>query len=288
MLPSGRSPGNRDGMPQLQLLIFPPGVTEINHQIAVQNQGGTVPYLYGHIPVFHHAEKDVRGFRMFTSQMIVNGTVKRYVKVFRERGAEGFHVAKLRHSSASVLQAEVLERAQPLLEAGQSVPAVARELKVLGNTLHQAICAGRLRKKRAHPKTHLRLQRSKHQERAQSGRQPSPPGQRHHVFPGTSGGSHGDAGVSPDSVSIHLRRHPRRGAAGLAGRYWRLDCCATRRRCLRCPRDSMASIAFSYGWGDGAWRASALWSSCGRKPQASGAESWVSTASPKCAPCAPS
>ena len=155
-------------MPQLQLPIFPSGVTEINHQIAVQNQAGTVYYLYGHLPVFHHAEKDVRGFRMFTSQMIVNGTVKpqeivrafgvpmvtvkRYVKVFRERGAEGFYVAKPRHSSASVLKGEVLERAQQLLEAGQSVPAVARELKVLGNTLHKAICAGRLRKKKNPPK----------------------------------------------------------------------------------------------------------------------------------------
>jgi hypothetical protein len=111
-------------MPQLQLPIFPSGVTEINNQIAVQNQAGTVYYLYGHVPVFHHAQRDVRGFRMFTSQMIVNGTVK---------------------------PQEVLERAQQLLEAGQSVPAVARELKVLGNTLHKAIRVGRLRKKKNPP-----------------------------------------------------------------------------------------------------------------------------------------
>src|SRR5439155_1556924 len=90
-------------MPQLQLPIFPAGVTETNSQIAVEKKAGTVYYLYGHLPVLHHGEDDVHGFRMFTSQMIVNGTVKpreivqafgvpmvtvkRYVKVLRERGA---------------------------------------------------------------------------------------------------------------------------------------------------------------------------------------------------------
>ena len=72
-------------------------------------------------------------------------TVKRYVKVFRDQGAQGFYVAKPRHSSASVLKEEVLEQAQQLLDDGRSVPEVARELKVLANTLHQAIRAGRLR-----------------------------------------------------------------------------------------------------------------------------------------------
>jgi transposase len=151
-------------MPQLQLPIFPAGITEINNQIAVEKREGMVYYVYGHLPVFQHGEGDVRAFRMFTSQMIVNGTVKpqdivrafgvpmvtvkRYVKVMRERGSEGFYLAKPRHSSASVLKGEVLERAQQLLEEGRSVPEVAGELKVLANTLHKAIRAGRLLKKR--------------------------------------------------------------------------------------------------------------------------------------------
>ena len=71
-------------------------------------------------------------------------TVKRYVKVFREHGAKGFYETKARRSSATVLKGEVVERARLLLEQGQSVPEVARELKVLANTLHKAIRAGRL------------------------------------------------------------------------------------------------------------------------------------------------
>jgi hypothetical protein len=147
-------------MPQRQLPIFPAGVTEINHSIAVQKQDGQVWYVHGHLPVFHHEEEDIGSFRMFTSQMIVNGTVKpkeivkafgvpvitvkRYVKVYRDHGAKGFYETKARRSSASVLAGEVLEQARTLLGKGQSVPEVALELKVLANTLHKAIRAGRL------------------------------------------------------------------------------------------------------------------------------------------------
>jgi len=148
-------------MPQLQLPIFPAGVVEINSRIAVQKEAGRVLYLYGHLPVFQHAEQDVRSFRMFTSQMIEGGTVKpkeivktfgvpmitvkRYMKLYRECGSQGFYEAKRRHSSASVLKGEVLEQAQQLLEEGRSVPEVAETLQVLANTLHKAIHAGRLR-----------------------------------------------------------------------------------------------------------------------------------------------
>jgi hypothetical protein len=147
-------------MPQRQLPIFPAGVTEINNSIAVQKEKGQVWYIHGHLPVFHHGEEDVRTFRMFTSQMIVNGTakpkeivkafgvpsitVKRYVKVYREQGVNGFYETKSRRSSASVLKGEVLERARLLLEQGRSVPEVSSELNVLANTLHKAIRAGRL------------------------------------------------------------------------------------------------------------------------------------------------
>ena len=151
----------------MQLPVFPAGSVEINGAIGVQKEAGVVWYLHGHLPLFHHGERDVRSFRMFTSQMIVSGTVKpkeivkafgvpmitvkRYVKLYRDHGTKGFYEAKPRHSSASVLTGEVMVRAQRLFDEGRSVPEVAEELKVLGNTLHKAIHAGCLRgqKKRA-------------------------------------------------------------------------------------------------------------------------------------------
>ena len=158
-------------MPQLQLPIFPAGVTEINSRVAVEAKEGQVCYVYGHLPVFQHEESDIRSFRMFTSQMIVTGsvkpreivetfsvpmvTVKRYMKVYRQQGAKGFYESKPRHSSASKLKGELLERAQQLLDQGRSVAEVGEELNVLGNTIHKAIRAGRLRRppsqKKANP-----------------------------------------------------------------------------------------------------------------------------------------
>jgi transposase len=149
-------------MPQMQLPIFPAGVTEINSRVAVEAKDGQVCYVYGHLPVFQHEESDVQSFRMFTSQMIETGsvkareivatfgvpmvTVKRYVKVYRQNGAKGFYETKARHSSASKLKGETLERAQQLLDQGGSVPQVAEEINVLANTIHKAIRAGRLRR----------------------------------------------------------------------------------------------------------------------------------------------
>jgi len=148
-------------MPQLQLPMFPAGVTEINSRIAVQKEGGRVCYIHGHLPVFQHEEQDVQSFRMFTSQMIAGGTVKpkeivktfgvpmvtvkRYMKLYRDCGSKGFYGVKARHSSASVLKGAVLEQAQRLLDEGRSMPEVASALNVLTNTLHKAVSAGRLR-----------------------------------------------------------------------------------------------------------------------------------------------
>src|SRR2546429_9743421 len=111
-------------MAQLQLPIFPAGVTEINSRIAVQKEAGRVFYLRGHLPVFQHEEQDVRSFRMFTSQMIAGGTVrpkeivqtfggpmitvKRYVKLYRDHGTKGFYGPPPRHSSPPGLKGGAL------------------------------------------------------------------------------------------------------------------------------------------------------------------------------------
>src|SRR5271157_5831150 len=81
-------------MPQLQLPLFPAGVSPINK----------------HMPVFQHGEEDLASFRLFTSQLIDQGTirhgdvvrtfgvplatVKRYVKLYREQGSKGFFVPR--------------------------------------------------------------------------------------------------------------------------------------------------------------------------------------------------
>jgi len=146
-------------MPQLQLPIFPAGTTPITSELAFDCQGGKVTYVNGHLPVFQHAQEDLAAFRLFTSQLVVNGTVsqaeiarvfhvppktvKRYVKRLREGGSKSFFETP-RRRSASVLKGEVKAQAQALLDEGQTVPEVEEKLGVLADTLRKAIQAGRL------------------------------------------------------------------------------------------------------------------------------------------------
>jgi len=146
-------------MPQLQLPIFAQGLTSITEDLAFQREDGKVVYFHGLLPVFQHEEKDLKSFRMFTSQLIDNGTVrqgdivrafgvplatvKRYMKVHRQQGTAGFF-QQPRRRSATVLTPEVKQRAQALLDEGKSIPEVSSEIGVAGNTLHKAVHAGRL------------------------------------------------------------------------------------------------------------------------------------------------
>src|ERR1035441_8840592 len=74
-------------MPQLQLPIFPQGLTSITEDLAFQREDGMVVYFHGLLPVFQHAEKDLKTFRMYTSQLVANKTVRQQ-DIVRAFGAE--------------------------------------------------------------------------------------------------------------------------------------------------------------------------------------------------------
>ena len=146
-------------MPQIQLPIFPVGMTNITPEIGFVKKEGQVTYFNGHLPVFIHAEKDIQTFRMITSQFIITGlarqvdivrafgvpsrTVKRYVKLYREKGVKGFYKARgLR--GAGVLTPEVLVRVQGLLDEGKGLGEISRITVIKISTLNKAIHAGKL------------------------------------------------------------------------------------------------------------------------------------------------
>jgi hypothetical protein len=56
-------------MLQVQLPIFPQG-SRISR---IPMPGGKVCYFNGHLPVFVHEDKDLATFRMFSSQLVING-----------------------------------------------------------------------------------------------------------------------------------------------------------------------------------------------------------------------
>ena len=158
-------------MPQLQLPIFPPGTTLINQNIGFIRQDNTVTYLHGSLPVFCHDVDDLKAFRMFSSQLYVNGnatqaeicrafgiskiSMKRSVKLYREKGMAGFFAEPKRRGPA-VLTPPVLEQIQGLLDEGWEIPRISKELSLKADTLRKAVGAGKLhkpiKKRRAHDK----------------------------------------------------------------------------------------------------------------------------------------
>lgn len=156
-------------MPQVQLPIFPAGSVEITPSLAARCEEDQVIYYNGHLPVFTHAKSDLASFRLFTSQLIVQGSatqgqvskafgvplvaIKRGTKLYRERGAAGFFVPKSRRTG-SKLDPRKLEEAAALLVQGHGVVEVSRQTGVLNDTLRKAIQSGRLpavKKKRRNP-----------------------------------------------------------------------------------------------------------------------------------------
>jgi transposase len=146
-------------MPQPLLPMFPADVTEINELVSFAKREGTVYYFNGPMPVFSHAESDRASFRMFSSQLVVNGnctqaqmvrafgisaiSMKRYVKRYRQGGAAEFFKTR-RARQPRVLTAAVRQEAQELLQQGQGRNAVAQQLGLKSDTLRKAIKAGRI------------------------------------------------------------------------------------------------------------------------------------------------
>ena len=147
-------------MPQVQLPVFPHGSSPITPELAVQRKENQVVYFNGHLPVFTHQADDLASFRLFTTQLIVNGTatqgqiakvfgvplrtIKRCVKRYRQRGAPSFFQPAPKRQGHR-LTPERLAQAQAMLDEGRSVPQMSVELKVLATTLHKAIDDGRLK-----------------------------------------------------------------------------------------------------------------------------------------------
>jgi transposase len=146
-------------MPQNLLPMFPAEATPVNEIISFRKRDGAVYYFHGTVPVFTHAESDLKAFRMYVSQLVVNGTctqaelvrafgissisMKRHVKKLRAGGSKAFFAPR-RKRQPRVLTPEILKRAQELFAEGQPRSAVAKALVLKPDTLSKAVRAGRL------------------------------------------------------------------------------------------------------------------------------------------------
>jgi DNA invertase Pin-like site-specific DNA recombinase len=97
---------------------------------------------------------------MFTSQLVVNGSckqvdiirafgvppisMKRAVKLYREKGPSGFFEKKKTVKKPRVLTPQVLEKAQSLLDEGKNRFEVPKELNIKPDTFYKALRSGKL------------------------------------------------------------------------------------------------------------------------------------------------
>lgn len=147
-------------MIQPQLPIFPKETTPINECLAFVNQEGTVYYFNGHMPIFSHSEEELASFRMFTSQLYINGnckqreiveafgvtiiSVKRSVKQYREKGAASFFHKNSPKRHSKVFTEAVKQKAQKLLYEGSPIEEITKLLNIRKDTFNKAINSGRL------------------------------------------------------------------------------------------------------------------------------------------------
>ncbi len=146
-------------MPQMILPIFPEGTTKITEDLTFEMRDGRVTYFHGLMPVFSHAADDIRSFRMITSQFCAIGnakqveiarafgvpiiTVKRGVKLYREKGTAGFF-ARRSTRGPRVLTEEVMAEVQQKLDEGLHPSTVSDQLGLKRDTVRKAIRSGRL------------------------------------------------------------------------------------------------------------------------------------------------
>ena len=145
-----------------QLLpLFSNGENSINSRVSYNfNDDGNIYYFLYCVPVGFHRHKDIRGFQITTSQLILNGhcknceivrafgvsviSVKRSIKKLREFGIDGFYKPRNTRKGGTVLTAEVLAEAQQLLSNGNTRSETAEILSLKVNTLSKAIQAGKI------------------------------------------------------------------------------------------------------------------------------------------------
>jgi transposase len=167
-------------MAQSLLPLVPDGATPVNDFISVVQEDGQWTWFAGVLPIFSHQQDDHDSFRMFTAQLVCNGTckqvdiieafgvscisVKRAVKQYREQGSESFYQPR-RGRGATVMTDGVIQQAQDLLNQGYTRKETAERLKIKVDTLRKAINQGKLTERsRARTKDASPMPSSKHGE----------------------------------------------------------------------------------------------------------------------------
>jgi len=132
----------------------------INSEIGVKTINDTVYYFNGSMPIYQHHRNKYKSFRFITSQLIAlnnakqseiiqafkvsKESVKRWVKIYREKEEEGFFGTRKGRKGGNVLNEEMLVKVQERLNIGKMPKEIEDELGIKADTIRKAINSGRL------------------------------------------------------------------------------------------------------------------------------------------------
>ena len=141
--------------------FHPAEAVEINETVSFMDDGRSIGYFAGGVPVFSHAHEDVVGRRVASAQIIALGlatqkelsaslgvtrtTLYRQQRRLMAEGVVGLVDEKSGPKGPHKLIPEALARAQRMLSSGKSKNAVGKELGLSEGTIRNAIRQGWLR-----------------------------------------------------------------------------------------------------------------------------------------------
>jgi hypothetical protein len=146
-------------MPQLLLPGFPIGATTINETVSVYAEEGHCVWLLGQVEIFRHAQEDQAGFKTIVSALMNGGLVRpsefersslklthrtlmNWRKQYQLHGASVFYRIHRSRPAGRVMTTPKVSSCQRMLDAGQSIPEVARETGINESTLRKAMARG--------------------------------------------------------------------------------------------------------------------------------------------------
>jgi transposase len=148
---------------QLQLPIFPLSAVMITPSLGFYLKDDIVTYLLNGLPIDSHPKDSLKSFRYTTAKLVVLGlcrqvdivksfgvsedSVIRSVKLYKEKGVQGFFEEDGRHGKCHKMLPDRLERIQNMLDKGMSNYSIAKKEKIAEGTIRYALQQGYLKKK---------------------------------------------------------------------------------------------------------------------------------------------
>lgn len=147
---------------QLQLPIFPCSTKMITPSLGFYLKDDIVTYLLNGLPIDSHHKESVKSFRYTTSKLVVMGlcrqaaiiksfgvsedSVIKSVKLYKEKGGQGFFEGDGRHGKCHKMLPDRVERIQKMLNNGMSNYSIAKKEKISEGTIRYALQQGYLKK----------------------------------------------------------------------------------------------------------------------------------------------